>query len=246
MAARGPDAGVGGAEIHVDRGADRCRQMRDPGVVADEEARAAEPAGQLAEVAKTNPFRAAVFWSGQPADGHGAAKFFKIGFERAKRGAFGRAAGEGVDHGEGAVRGRAVDPRIPRGVRSESARLVVIEVRRVPSGPIRQGGEEVEGQAEFAHQFPELGPLRPIPGNDGVEAAQALDHVVGVEDAEAVESGGYDGSGRVGEAGERDVLFGAPDLGIGCAEGLERGQADDEIADGAGTNQKASQMNHLL
>src|SRR5260370_28747587 len=54
LSAGGPDLGVGGTEQGQHGCADRCRAMRDAGIVPDVEPRVAQPAGAFVEVVDAN------------------------------------------------------------------------------------------------------------------------------------------------------------------------------------------------
>jgi hypothetical protein len=169
--------------------------------------------------------------------------------EELERGAFGRVAGEWVDHSEGSGGFGAVDVG-EAGCRGGVSRkapktpgLVQIEFDRM-TGPGWERGEKLE--REMADEIAEFGAIGSVPGNDGVEGGKAVEDMFGREQAEAVKSSRNNGLSGIGEADERDVLAGAPDFGVIGAKRFEGREAEDEITDGTWTNQKASQMNHLL
>jgi hypothetical protein len=101
-------------------------------------------------------------------------------------------------------------------------------------------------ERQMADQIFEFGAIRSVPGNDGIEGGETLQQVLGGEETETIKSSGDNGLRGICEANEGNVLVRAPDLGVIRAKRFEGREADDEIPDRTRTNQKASQMNHLL
>ena len=101
-------------------------------------------------------------------------------------------------------------------------------------------------QVQVFGELAEFRAVGSVPGDYGIEAAQTVDHIVGWEQPQPVKSRCNNGLRGIGEAGERYVLARAPDFGVVRAQRFECRQAEDEIADGACTNQKTGQVNHQL
>ena len=167
-------------------------------------------------------------------------------FEGAARRAFYLAAGKRMDHGKSPLRGRAFDFRESgRAFRSEFARLPVVELDGVARS-VRQRGQKFKGQTKVVDEVPEFRTVAAIPGNYRIEGLEAINDVFGRKQSQAIKSRCNNGLSGIRETRQRDVLAGAPDLGVVRAQGFERGQAHDEITNSTWPNQKASQMNHQL
>ena len=125
---------------------------------------------------------------------------------------------------------------------AQGAHLVEVEIAGVHGGGFgRQGGKEAAGKVERANQLAKLGAIGAVPGDDGIELAQLVEQAGGrIGDAQQVEPGGADGAHAVGKAHQGDVGRGRPDLEIAGAQGFEGWQGDDEVADGAGADDKSS------
>lgn len=242
-ASGGPEARGGGAEEGEDRGSDGGGEVGDAGIVADVDAGSAEAAGEIVEVVGADGVGEMFFGSAEPFDGHFAGEAVGGAFKEFHGGTFGLAAGERMDDGYGSGHRGAGNYREAGCGRFGLAAVELYGVG-VAGG---EGAEEAEGKAGVRDQVAEVGAVGAVPGDDGVEGAEAFEDVVGGEEAEAVESGGDDGAGGIGEAGEGDVLLGAPDFrvigGVSGAEGFHGGKADDEVADGAWPDQKTSHPN---
>ncbi len=156
-----------------------------------------------------------LLWTGAPLDWNAQAcsQFAEI-FERPT---FFPAAGKGMDHGE------------------------ILNRRRRDGNPRdslfrrRERGEKREG--EMADRFAKLGTVGSVPGVDGIEGFE-FGYAGVFDDAEQVEAGVGDGARAAGEADERKHGTGGPDFGVSGAGGFERGQRQDEVADGAGADQE--------
>ena len=92
---------------------------------------------------------------------------------------------------------------------------------------------ELERQDGLADELAELGAIGAVPGNDGVELPQSLDHVAGRHDAYPVQTSGDNGPFAVGEADQGEVRLCGPDFRVGCAKMLQGRQRDNEVADEA-------------
>lgn len=133
--------------------------------------------------------------------------------------AFFAAAGERMDHSEISLRrGRDGNPRDPF-------------LRR------RERGEEREGKTTDG--FAKLGTVGSVPGVDRIEGFELRDAGVFYH-AQKIEACVGDGSGAVGEADQRKHGTRGPDFGVSGAGGFECGQRQDDVADGAGSNEKAA------
>jgi hypothetical protein len=244
--ARRPNPRVGGPEEDLNGGTDGGCKVGDPGIVPDENPRAAQPAGQLVEIVDSDCAIKFFFRSAEPVDGHRFGKCPRCRLENVHRRPFAEVAGERVDDREGPLSRRAIDFRKSRcGARSELIGLFVIEVNGM-SAAGRQRLQELKRQAKRTGELAEIRPIGPIPGNDGIEAPQTADHIVGWQQSEPVKSRCNNGLRRVSEAGNGNVLAGTPDFGVVRTQRFERRQADYKIADRTRSNQKACQMNHQL
>src|SRR5689334_7574770 len=101
-ASRSPDGRIaGGPEEREHGSSDRGREVRDSGIVADVEAGAGEPAGQVPEVGNADGLgQRRVVVAGAPADGHGPRKAIGERLKLLERPVLFRAAGEGMDDRE--------------------------------------------------------------------------------------------------------------------------------------------------
>src|SRR5208283_74717 len=137
------------------------------------------------------------------------------------------AAGERMDDGETVARDVAMDARdrVGAAVRNR-LHLFQVEIRGVYWRALRrQGGEELEWQLERANQVAEFRAVGAIPGDDRIEVAELGDEAMRrrVHDAQQVETGGGDGTRRVGEAHQWHVGGCGPDLQIVCPQAFESG-----------------------
>jgi hypothetical protein len=101
----------------------------------------------------------------------------------------------------------------------------------------RQRGEKRE--REMADGVPKFGPVRSVPGIDGVESFQLRD-ASAFDYAEQIQARIGDGSGAVGEADQRKQRARGPDFGIRRAGSFQSGKRKDHVADGAGTDEEAT------
>src|SRR5580658_2524624 len=148
--------------------------MGRTGVVADVDARGAEPAGQFIEVWKPDRGGQIVFRSGAPGNGHTRGQAAGDFLESFKRPAFFPAAGKWMNHGVVATDEWTGDARdaVARAVR-DGAHLLEIKVDCMRAGAcLGQGWEEAERQTQRGHAITKLGALGAIPGDDRIEAAQ--------------------------------------------------------------------------
>ena len=146
-----------------------------------------------------------------------------------------------MDDGKVLARHRAGDARDAVGsTRANGPGLVQVEVRRMRTGGVpRQRGKKRERQIMFADLGLERRPVRAVPGDDRIEAAQSLDEPrFGFDNAHQIEAGGGDGADVAGESGQGHVLRGGPDLDIPLAQALHGGQGKDKVADGAGADEQ--------
>ena len=124
-----------------------------------------------------------------------------------------------MDGDELLVSRRALEPGDGFGSASGDGRgLLHVEVgcvQREPRG--RKRGQEFERQFKVGHGLPEFRPCRSVPGNDGIEGAEFFNQTVGrryTGETEQIQAGGRNGTGAGGEAGQRQVSRGSPDLGV--------------------------------
>jgi len=96
-----------------------------------------------------------------------------------------------------------------------------------------------ECKREMADRIPEFGTVRAIPGIDRVEFFQ-LGDASALDNSHKVEPGVGDGAGAVGEADQGEHRAGSPHFGVIGARGFEGGEGQNNVADGAGTNEKSS------
>ena len=85
--------------------------------------------------------------------------------------------------------------------------------------------------------FTKLGTVGAVPGINFIERFERWACCVG--DADEVESCVGDGTGFIGEADQRQSDAGRPDFGVIGSRGFESGEREDDVADGAGADQKA-------
>jgi hypothetical protein len=85
--------------------------------------------------------------------------------------------------------------------------------------------------------FPKLGTVGAVPGIDFIERFER--GTLCARDADEVESGVGNGTGLVGEANERQRHARSPDFGVIGLRGFQSGEREDDVADGAGADQKA-------
>ena len=217
--------------------------MRNPRIVAHENPGASKPACQFIEVVDPNRALQRLFRPAKPVYGHASAQPGSQALKHLHRRALPGVAGKWMDHRRCPFHRRAGDSRKSRRpFRPELHRLTVVEFDRVPAA-IGKGGQKLKGQPQFPDQFPELRPIRPIPGNHRIESAQALNNVCGGQKSEPIQSGRDNGLGSVCEVRQRHVLSRAPDFCVTSPKRFHRRQAQNEVADGPRPNQKTSQMN---
>jgi|GEM_PF-5532955 len=225
--------------------------MRNTRIVSHEDPRPPQPARQFVQILHPDRAFQLFLWPTKPVHRHFPRKPRGDPFEYGHRRALRRIAGKGMDSRESPSNRRASNFGESRsGSSPEFPGLPEIELDRM-SGARGQRGQKLKRQLQVSHEFAELRPVRAIPGNHRVEAAQALDRVVRRQQAHAIEPRCNNGLRRIREASQCYILARAPDFGAFRSQRFQRGQAHDEIANGArpdqkATNQKLSQMNHQL
>ncbi len=155
-----------------------------------------------------------------------------------------RASRKGMDGGISAVSRGAVEPRnrLP-GAAHDFRRLAHVVVGGVQARSFRRHrGEEVK--RETGHRLPELGAVRPVPGNDRIEAPQILPKPgrrVHAGEPRQVQAGRDDGARPVGEPRQGQVLRGCPDLRIVRLKRFQGRQREDEVANRSGSYKQSFQ-----
>ena len=142
-------------------------------------------------------------------------------------------AGEWVNHRETARCRGTIQNREPgRRYATYAARLIVVKIDGVHPA-IGQRRQEMKNQTQLPRQRLEFGPIGPIPGNNRIEAAQPLDHILIIQQAQTIQPGCHNRPRTIGKARQTHVGSGAPNLRIIRAQRLERRQAYNEVADGS-------------
>lgn len=100
----------------------------------------------------------------------------------------------------------------------------------------RLGGEKRKGQVRDGGA--EFGAGGAVPGVDFVEGFEQ--RAFCRCDAQQIEAGVGDGAGSVGEADKGEGNARGPDFGVIGPGGFERGERENDVADGAGADQEAS------
>lgn len=110
---------------------------------------------------------------------------------------------------------------------------------RNPGDPLRwrERGEERDGKTTDG--LAKVGTAGPVPGVDGIESFE-FGNAGGFDDAQKIEAGVGDGPGALGKADEGKHGTRGPDFGVSGAGRFECGQRQDDVADGAGSNEKAA------
>src|SRR5271155_5800706 len=147
-----------------------------------------QPAREFVKVVDAGCVFQMLFRSAEPVNRHGFREFLCDLFEGAARRSFCLVAGKWMDYSKRPLRGGAFDFRESgRAFGSEFMGLPVIELDGV-AGPVRQRGQKFKGQAQIADQFAEFRTVAAIPGNYGIEAAEAIDDVLGGKQSQAIKS----------------------------------------------------------
>jgi hypothetical protein len=244
---RRPDPRFGGEEKNNYRRTNRRREVSDSRIVAHKDSRSPQPACEFIQVLDLDRAREAFLRSAKPfyrhRHGESPGRELENSHGRAPRDTAGKRMNDRkAPCGRGTPHFRKSRLRS----RPEFARLCVIVLHRVRAA-VRQCRQKPNRQSEIvANQIPEFRPIGAVPGDDRIEAAQALDNVIRGQKAQPIETRRHDRLRAVGKSRQGYILARAPDLGILRPQGFQRRQADNEVADGARTNQKPSQMNHQL
>ena len=217
IAARGPEAWVGRQEDGDGGDAGGSGEVSDAGIVADEEPRSGEEAGEIEKIFDADGVIERVLGAGAELDGEiKRAGDGAVGIERP---IFFRAGGEGVNDGEiFDGRGRDADARSAGDVHGKRGK--------------KREGEMADGVAE-------IGTGGAVPGMNGIEGVEiGRDKIV--KDAHEIELSIGEGAGAIGELNERQDGSRSPDFSECGRMKFKFGEREDQIADGAGADEKTA------
>lgn len=105
------------------------------------------------------------------------------------------------------------------------------------AGRRRQRGEE--RKRKMSHGGAEFRTVGPVPGINGIEGFERRDAGT-LHHADQIQARIDDGARAVGEADQRQHRPRGPHFGVIGAGGLQRGQRQDDVANGAGADEQAA------
>jgi hypothetical protein len=109
-------------------------------------------------------------------------------------------------------------------------------------GGRRQGGEERERQV--LDGLAKLGPVRSVPGINGVEGLKRR-HVGVFYNPYQIQAGIRDRPSAIGKSNQGQNGSWRPDFGVICAGGFERGQGQDDVSDRTRADQQPSHFSFV-